>query len=394
MAEKEVKKLNVLFVSHDASRTGAPIVFLHILRWLKDHANIEITILLKYGGELSAEFQAIAPTYHYNYSFPQNILERGFKKIRNKLVSAKENKKIPAEIINNTFDLVYLNTVASLDLAPLLKGHFKCPVIVHIHENEFTIQCYYPDSLSDINKKAIDHFIAVSNSTQDSLLKNSQIPNDKVSLIYECIDIDKVRKPNANKKPGIRQELSLEKEFIVGGSGLTSWRKGVDLFVQLGVLLNQIRPENNIKLLWIGAVSRDFKQQFLYESKRLGVHNKVIFAGSKTNPEDYFQLFDVFSLTSREDPFPLVVLEAAAQAKPIICFDNAGGIPELIIDGGGVIIPYGDVDAMARSILKLYDNPVITKELGAEAEKMVQQFDRQVIGRQVMEVINQVFSKI
>jgi len=390
-------KLKILFVSHDASRTGAPIVLLHLLRWLKTNKNIELTILLKDAGELEAEFRNTAPTYSLINSFvpSHNMLIRGVKKIARKLSLQPQSKKyiIPKPLQNQTYDIIYLNTVVSLNLASLLKQHYNCPVVAHIHENDFTINYYYPNSLELENINAVDHFIAVSNSTKYNLIENYYIAADKISLVYECIDTERVRKPNLNKIREIKQELSLDNEFVVGGSGLTSWRKGVDLFVQLAVALNRLRPSNTIKLVWVGAISREFQFHFLYECERLQIKDKVIFSGSKPNPEDYFQLFSVFSLTSREDPFPLVVLEAAAQAKPIICFEKSGGIPELLSEGGGILVPYGNVQAMAEQVLYLYDHPEIKNAMGRDIEREVQKFDVNVVGVQILKVLNDVLSR-
>src|SRR3954467_15345345 len=54
----------VLFVSHDAMRTGAPVLLLHFLRWLRTNTRIDFEVVLRRGGELSAEFAALAPVWH------------------------------------------------------------------------------------------------------------------------------------------------------------------------------------------------------------------------------------------------------------------------------------------------------------------------------------------
>ena len=57
----------VLFISHDAWRTGAPLVLLHFLRWLKQHSTIPFVVLLREGaGELRPEFEHLAPVYAWN----------------------------------------------------------------------------------------------------------------------------------------------------------------------------------------------------------------------------------------------------------------------------------------------------------------------------------------
>jgi hypothetical protein len=53
----------LLFVGHDASRTGAPILLLHLLGWLKANSDVSFRILLGDGGPLEGDYRALAPTW-------------------------------------------------------------------------------------------------------------------------------------------------------------------------------------------------------------------------------------------------------------------------------------------------------------------------------------------
>src|SRR5436190_14793250 len=60
----DLAERRVLFVSHDAMRTGAPVLLLHFLRWLRANTSIDFEVVLRRAGELSAEFAALAPVWH------------------------------------------------------------------------------------------------------------------------------------------------------------------------------------------------------------------------------------------------------------------------------------------------------------------------------------------
>jgi glycosyltransferase involved in cell wall biosynthesis len=79
---------------------------------------------------------------------------------------------------------------------------------------------------------------------------------------------------------------------------------------------------------------------------------------------------DVFVLSSREDTFPLVCLEAAALGVPIVCFDDAG-IVELIEDDGtgwaGAAVPYPDLAAMSGALEHLLGDAGAAREAGDRA---------------------------
>jgi glycosyltransferase involved in cell wall biosynthesis len=381
-------KKKILFVCHDASRTGAPMVLLHFLKWLKINKKYDFSILLKTpgNGDLVSEFRDIAPTYIvFYYGKLKRILNEYFTKI---VAGPRPEHKIPTSLFKNKFDLIYINTVDGLNLAVELKSKFKCPIICHVHENEFTINFICPDSLSEKNKACVDHYIAASESTRTNLVKQHNIDIKKISLVYEFIPVINIVPPTLGKE-AIKKELGISNEFIVGGSGLTSWRKGVDLFVRLAFELNKIQPDNNMKFLWVGSVDREFKFQWLYEGGRLNLIDKVIFSGKSSAPQNLFQLFDLFTLTSREDPFPLVVLESAALCKSVLFFENSGGIEELFThqQSGGVKVPYGDVQQMAIEILRLEKEDKLRLEMGREAAKIVSEYDVNIAAPFIVDVI-------
>jgi glycosyltransferase involved in cell wall biosynthesis len=78
-------------------------------------------------------------------------------------------------------------------------------------------------------------------------------------------------------------------------------------------------------------------------------------------------------MVSREDPFPLVCLEAASTGAPIVCFDDAGGTKEFVERDCGFIAPYMDVDAMAGHVLSLLRSEQLRQQLGLRAAEKVRE---------------------
>jgi glycosyltransferase involved in cell wall biosynthesis len=99
-------------------------------------------------------------------------------------------------------------------------------------------------------------------------------------------------------------------------------------------------------------------------------------------------LFDVFTLTSREDPYPAVVLEAAALGKPIVCFQQSGGAPEFVEGDCGFVVPYLDVEAMAGRIAELLDDDDLRTRLGEAARRKVgMQHDLNRVAPRISQII-------
>jgi len=57
----------ILFVSHEATRTGAPMILIHLLTWIKSNTDLKFNILLLKGGELSSDFENLSKVYHWDF---------------------------------------------------------------------------------------------------------------------------------------------------------------------------------------------------------------------------------------------------------------------------------------------------------------------------------------
>src|SRR5207247_2503806 len=103
--------------------------------------------------------------------------------------------------------------------------------------------------------------------------------------------------------------------------------------------------------------------------------SNLTFLGVQPDARPYLRAGDVFVVPSREDPFPLVALEAAQYGLPVACFAGSGGTPELVEEDAGAVVPAGDVDAMADRIVAMLDDGTRRRALGARArEKILSRF--------------------
>jgi len=143
--------------------------------------------------------------------------------------------------------------------------------------------------------------------------------------------------------------------------------------------------------IWLGKLwDKPLYDSVLVDIQKLGLQSRVRFVGLVENPLHYFAAADAFALTSREDPFPLVCLEAASTGCPIVCFDKAGGANELVEDDAGIVVPYLDVQRMAESLHFLIREPEIRKQLGRRArEKVLERFDISVGAPKLLKIIEE-----
>jgi glycosyltransferase involved in cell wall biosynthesis len=156
--------------------------------------------------------------------------------------------------------------------------------------------------------------------------------------------------------------------FVVGTVGAISARKGSDIFVDAA---RRVLAETTaIRFRMIGAfrdpVDRGWGNRIVEEARAAGVEHRDV-----ANVERELMGWDAFVLPSRVDPFPLAMLEAMAAGLPVIG-TNAGGIPEQVRTGCGILVPPGDSEALARAIVQLARMPWEERAaMGAAARRQV-----------------------
>ena len=373
----------ILFITHEASRTGAPFVLYYLLEWIKiNESDIDISLLTLEDGELKNDFKNICTNYYSLKSIKDNPKSNLLKKILSK-IGVKETFKEREEsflklIALQKFDLIYSNTILSIPFGNTIKSYTKnTKHIVHVHELNAILKLKCPNFKK--HSKNIDHFIAASDVVKNNLIKNWQIPEETITRVYECsrVKLQKVKKE--------------EKEFCVGGSGTVHWRKGSDLFIQIATIFKNKYPSEKIKFIWVGGISKIEKIIIEEDLDKAELNGVVTFVGQVENPSEYYNDFDLFLMTSREDPFPLVCIEVGMLGKPILCFKGATGSEEIIKKGGGAIVPYLDTNAMVDEIIAYKNSHEKLKVHGEISKKEFSKFSPEIICPQlynVMKAIN------
>ena len=107
----------------------------------------------------------------------------------------------------------------------------------------------------------------------------------------------------------------------------------------------------------------------------LGIYNNVTFMGKTTDIEGAFAKASIHAMSSHSEGFPMIIVEALACGVPTVSFDCPRG-PRQIIDHehNGLLIPDGDVDALARGINDLIEDETRRRRLAANALTSAEEF--------------------
>lgn len=381
----------VLFISHDASRTGAPIILLRMLRWFRENTDLEFDVLLRHGGELRDEFRAVASVVDFRgrwqYTLPARALRRlGWSRRARPMAPAR----LADELRRRRIGLIYSNTITNGEVLGALSG-YPCPIICHVHELGHYVRYVLPRGDVESTLRCAGHYIAVSGAVRDMLVSDLGVAPERIDLIHGFIPVDELaRRDPAEARAELARRHGVPAEaFWVGGCGTNDWRKATDLFIQIALQLTRRAGGLPVHFLWLGGhpLNIDFARA-QHDIERAGLAGRVRLLGAAKDPSWFFAAIDVFALTSREDPFPLVMLEAAAAGKPIVCFDCSGGAPELVGKDCGRVVPYLDTTAFADALVELYRHSELCRRLGRSASQKVRcRHDLDHGARRVLEVI-------
>jgi glycosyltransferase involved in cell wall biosynthesis len=355
----------LLFISNEATRTGAPISLLSFLKWLRKNTDIQFDVILRNGGELLNEYKKIAPTTNLNQS---NLLKQFLDYFDFPAYDVLLIVTLRMILNRRKYALIYSNTITNGKILKHL-SLYNIPVITHVREMKKFIELKYGVDNFLKFKNFSNYYIGVSNAVKQNLIEFG-VAEECIDVVYNFIDERYIsREETIIKRNKTRQELNIpENAFVVVSCGTIEMNKGIDLIVPLFRLLSNRVNYDHIYFIWVGGkISKIVYQRLISEIRNNGLQDRILFLGIREDPIDVFISSDLFVLLSREDSFPRVILEASSVGKPILCFDNAGGATEFVDSEIGRVVPFLDVHSMALEIISLIKNPDLYRELSRKS---------------------------
>jgi glycosyltransferase involved in cell wall biosynthesis len=166
-----------------------------------------------------------------------------------------------------------------------------------------------------------------------------------------------------------------------------SWYKGTDLFVAVARRIRQLLPHQQLRFIWIGDEwYPEARRQLEHDIKLAELEDVVALPGAMKDPTLFFQSLSLLLLPSREDSWPLVMVEAAMEGVPVVCFRGSGGAEQFLSTGGGTAVPYLDVEALAQAAARYLSDP----ELMARESRVAREIGRSVTpGEQIRKIASE-----
>jgi glycosyltransferase involved in cell wall biosynthesis len=393
---------SILFVSHSVGRTGAPILLLHLLRWLRQNTQWDLDVVVPATGALLPEFQEVCSTRVLNLDQPKWWRRLRYLAWKAGIPGGARTPEsmwrgLVPERQRRSVDLIYGNSAPiCLELAALAAS--GRPAILHLHEMRNGIRLYSGEQKLRQALPAMARVIAASAAVGDQLRTDFGLPAERLNVVHEFVPGEAAPAAiRAGWRQAVRKELGVaEDTVLIGACGTLEWRKGPDLFLQIASLARKRVGQRALHFLWLGGdPTGGLREADLRADLRLlGMEAQVTLVGERPDPARYLAALDLFLLTSREDPFPLGMLEAAAMGLPILCFAGSGGGPEFVESDAGWVAPYLDTGAMAEGVVALATDDVRRSRVGeAAARKVRERFTINVQAPRIAAIMEEVMAQ-
>lgn len=303
----------ILLVGHDAHTHGAQLLLLNIAKTMSTQFGIEVFVILLNSGSLITEY----------------------KKHARVLVCHEENESSILEFVrSNRLEQAVTNTSVTGIVAGILARE-GLEVISLVHElpkliTEYGLQAHLAE-ISQYSK----HVIFASDLVRDGYhsIVGASFANTVVKPqgLYKLIGMDKVA------RGAVRESLGIgDHDKLVLNVGFADLRKGFDLFINRAKQV--IAADSSYHFLWLGGIE-DELGHWIVDDLEDEFKRNIHFVKYTEDVGRYYSASDIFFLTSREDPYPSVVLEALAVGLPIVAFRNATGMNALAEAHGLLLDP-------------------------------------------------------
>ena len=186
------------------------------------------------------------------------------------------------------------------------------------------------------------------------------------------------------RRSHMRSELKLnDGDVLIGIVGRVTEIKNHRMFLEAAAILKRTFMKARFVIIGDGNLRSDLEAQ----AKSLGLESDVLFPGTRNDPEDFYPALDIVALTSLNEGTPLTLIEAMANARPVVA-TSVGGVIDLLgaprsidevkeqapgyqICQRGVSVASGDAEGFAHGLARLIADPALRDELGQNGFEFV-----------------------
>ena len=359
-------KQTVLLVSHEASRTGAPILSLNIAQQLTERFNV-VVLLLGPGALIDSFIDAGA--------IVAGPLDR------DNPVSA--SLAFSEFLDNHRVDFAIVNSLESnLVLKPLADRYIPSVSLIH----EFAVytrpRVAIQNALLWASQTVFSSDVTLGSATQVlPQLFDCTIPvlaQGKSTVPGEVQDPAQVNAEKYRLQHAMRPLDQDPDTIVILGAGRVQVRKGVDIFIECATRVINSPIGRKCRFVWIGdnynpEVDIAYSVYLYDQIQRSGIAEQFSIISETAQIEEVYAMSDMLLLSSRLDPLPNVAIDAMVRGLPVLCFDRTTGIADILKRNDleeDCIAPYLDTRSMADKIIRLASSDSLRAHVGEQAKNV------------------------
>jgi glycosyltransferase involved in cell wall biosynthesis len=324
----------LLVVAHEATRTGSPRVLLDLLSFIVDRIDVPIAVKLQAEGPLSGELRALA--------------------------TANPHGVNPCAVFVNS-----AAAATAIDETPP-----GTPSAIYVHEEGDALAVLPAAARAALT--GFDRVLCVSGRSHAALVALG-VDEARIEILPPVVSA-RTRRRSAPQSPP-----------IVVGCGEAGWRKGADLFVDTA---RRIADRSDARFLWAGRRPRAFARLLDADTEAAGLSSRLEWLGEVDDVARLFESATLLLMTSREDPQPLVPLEAACFGVATVGF-AIGGIRDLSDSSAAVTVAFPDTVALAGAAAELLEDGAQRMALASSAASRARsQHAVEVVGERFLSIID------
>lgn len=347
----------IVIVCHDAHPHGAQLLCLNFAKEFSTKLHFDVDMIVLGEGQLIPKFQEYATVHQVNLDIdPEEKVTE--------LLGALRAKGASVAIVNTT---------VSGKMVPRLK-EYDFNVVSLIHELPSVLKGFGLEEQASLIADYADKVVFPAHQVQIGFEAFVGRPLNQAIIRPQGIYLPSLLRQGASKKDvskQVRFELGIpEDAVIIMCAGYADHRKGFDCFVKSCSDLMEQRE--NVYALWVGHMDTAFVEQSMEYAKQHGTESRFLFTGLVDDPRKYYAAASIYALTSREDPFPSVVMEALDALTPVVAFRDSGGFENLLKRDCGLLVKKDSIFDYTKALIYLVDNPKKAKELAVAGQSIVQ----------------------
>lgn len=261
------------------------------------------------------------------------------------------------------FDLVHAHDWLTFRAALRIKEKLGCPVILHVHSVE-SDRAGRPEGnplvqeIESVSMQLADRIIAVSQHTKRAIMRDYDIPADKIEVVHNSINAGGAAPLDTHNAYRYLVSMKRQGYKVVVNIGRLTVQKGLPNLLRAMQKVVALEPKT--LLLLVGSGEQYFELVEL--AAELGIGQNVLFADFQRGKKwrDAFAIGDLFVLPSVSEPFGLTPLEAIGYGTPVL-ISKQSGVSEVLHNC--LKVDFWDTDEIANQITAVMRHPELGREL-------------------------------